>query len=139
MNSSSNGDDTPTTPNYVLDASALLALLNAEPGEERVREVLAVSVISAANYCETLIKLLDKGIPEQTAKELVDSLGLAVIALDEKLARQAAALRSLTKPLGLSLGDLCCLALAVERRAIALTTDRIWANLKSEIGIEVIR
>lgn len=39
---------------YVLDASALLALVNAEPGHERVAEVLAEAIIGAVNYCEVL-------------------------------------------------------------------------------------
>jgi len=36
---------------YVLDASALLALLNAEPGAARVKEILSESVMGAVNVC----------------------------------------------------------------------------------------
>jgi PIN domain nuclease of toxin-antitoxin system len=37
------------------------------------------------------------------------------------------------------LGDRACLALAIQRQATALTTDRAWKNLNLGIEIEVIR
>jgi PIN domain nuclease of toxin-antitoxin system len=45
----------------------------------------------------------------------------------------------ITQPFGLSLGDRACLALAIQRQATALTTDRAWKNLNLGIEIEVIR
>jgi PIN domain nuclease of toxin-antitoxin system len=39
---------------YVLDASAVLALLNRETGQDRVEAVLGDSIISAVNFCEFL-------------------------------------------------------------------------------------
>ena len=44
-----------------------------------------------------------------------------------------------TRQHGLSLGDRACLALAIQRKATALTTDRAWKNLNLGIEIEVIR
>ena len=54
---------------YVLDASALLALLNQEKGKERVEALLPDSIISAANFCEALGKLIDAGMNETDARE----------------------------------------------------------------------
>ena len=39
---------------YVLDASALLALLNQEEGHSRVEAILEQAVVSSVNACETL-------------------------------------------------------------------------------------
>ncbi len=124
---------------YVLDASAVLALLNQETGKERVEAVLADSCIGAVNYCEVLGKLIDAGLSEQDARESVELLNVEVVDFDVDLARLAAVLRSTTKKLGLSLGDRSCLALALSRRNTAVTAERIWAKLKIGVKIELIR
>ena len=51
---------------YVLDSSAVLALLNREPGQDRVEAVLADSCIGAVNYCESR-QVIDAGLPEEDA------------------------------------------------------------------------
>ncbi|MCF8053376.1 MAG: hypothetical protein K9L59_19240 [Desulfobacterales bacterium] len=42
-------------------------------------------------------------------------------------------------PLGLSLGDKTCLALALTRNIPAYTADRMWAKLDIDIEIRIIR
>lgn len=124
---------------YVLDASAVLALLNQETGKERVEAVLPDSCIGAVNYCEVLGKLIDAGMPEQDARESIELLNVEVVGFDTDLARLTAVLRSTTKKLGLSLGDRSCLALALARRNTAVTAERAWAKLKLGVKIELIR
>ncbi|MDQ3755864.1 MAG: type II toxin-antitoxin system VapC family toxin [Acidobacteriota bacterium] len=124
---------------YVLDASAVLALLNQEPGQDRVEAVLADSCIGAVNYCEVLGKLIDAGLSEEDATESVELLNLEVVPFDADTARLTAVLRPTTKKLGLSLGDRSCLALALARRNTALTAERAWAKLKLGVKIELIR
>lgn len=53
-------------------------------------------------------------------------------------ARDAGLLRPPTRPLGLSLGDRACLALARELDATALSTDRAWAELDLGITVQVL-
>ena len=43
----------------VLDASALLAMLQGEPGGEAVEELLQTAVISSVNWSEVAQKALD--------------------------------------------------------------------------------
>lgn len=124
---------------YVLDASAVLALLNQEPGMDRVEAVLADSCLGTVNYCEVLGKLIDAGMPEQEARESIGLLNVEVVGFDIDLARLAAVLRPTTKKLGLSLGDRSCLALALSRRNTAVTAERAWAKLKIGLKIELIR
>ena len=124
---------------YVLDASAVLALLNQETGMDKVEAVLADSCIGTVNYCEVLGKLIDAGMPEQDARESVELLNVEVVSFDVDLARLAAVLRPTTKKLGLSLGDRSCLALALSRRNTAVTAERVWPKLKIGVKIELIR
>jgi PIN domain nuclease of toxin-antitoxin system len=124
---------------YVLDASAVLALLNQEPGMSRVEAVLADSCMSTVNYCEVLGKLIDAGMPEQDARESVELLNVEIVGFDTDLACLAAVLRPTTKKLGLSLGDRSCLALALSRRNTAVTAERVWPKLKIGVKIELIR
>ncbi|MCX8049875.1 MAG: type II toxin-antitoxin system VapC family toxin [Methylohalobius sp.] len=124
----------------VLDASAVLALVNDESGAERVLAALASECkISAVNVAEVLTRLIDCGIPQQAAKEVLDALDLVICPFDVEQAQRASWLRGVTRPLGLSLGDRACLALGQTHSALVITADRIWSQLDLDIQIECIR
>jgi PIN domain nuclease of toxin-antitoxin system len=123
----------------VLDTSALLAVLFGEPGGARVQVVQAEAVISAVNAAEMRTKLFDAGLDDVRAAALSRTFGVPVVDFDEEQAIAAAALRPLTRPRGLSLGDRACLALAMRRRARVMTADRAWHGLEVPVEIEVIR
>lgn len=115
----------------VLDASAVLAVLNGEPGEKKVIPILAESAISAVNLTEVGTKLLEAGMDEESAQIAVSVLGIGEVTnFDEELAWETAKLRPLTKKLGLSLGDRVCLALAMKLKVPAVTADKEWAKIK---------
>ncbi len=118
----------------VLDASALLALLNGEAGSEAVAAIMSEAVISSVNLSEVVAKLADHGMGEKDLRGLIEGLGINVIAFDEAQAYAAGLMRPATRSAGLSLGDRACLALARLRRAPAYTTDRSW---KATIGVKV--
>jgi len=124
---------------YVLDASALLALLNAEPGAARVKEILSESVIGAVNVCETVGKLVSSGMSIEAARTSVSLVVPEVIPFDTELAYRAGALVAETRKLGLSLGDRACLALALARQDTAVTAEKLWPKLKLDVPVEVIR
>ena len=91
----------------VLDASALLALLNRESGSEQVANVVAEgAAISTVNLSEVVAKLGEAGMPEELVHEVLDLLGLEVIAFDIEQAYQSGLLRVLTRRAGLSFGGL---------------------------------
>lgn len=119
----------------VLDASALLALLNQEPGTEAWSAVIGGSVISAVNLYEVVAKLADAGMPEAEIRDALDPLGLEVADFDAEDAYRAGMLRPRTRGFGLSLGDRACLALARQANLPALTADQAWAELR--IGVEI--
>lgn len=125
--------------NCVLDASAVLALLNDESGAGTVQELLPVAIISSVNYAEVVTRLSLLGMPENEIHETLEILGLTIISFDESLAFQTGALALATKPYGLSLGDRACLALALKTGYSAVTSDRIWQELNIGVAVNVIR
>jgi ribonuclease VapC len=124
---------------YVLDASAVLCLLQEEKGAERVAEALPAAIIGAVNYSEVVGKLVETGIDEATVDGLIDNLQLKVIPFDRTQARVAGSLRAATRKLGLSLGDRACLALAAAEGATALTCERIWTKFEAPCKVETLR
>lgn len=123
----------------VLDASALLSMLHAEPGGEEVQRVLQTSSISSVNWSEVVQKSLERGVEVEGMRQDLEVLGLEIVPFSAAQAERAAFLRALTRHLGLSLGDRACLALAAELRLPALTTDRNWADLALDVEIRVTR
>jgi PIN domain nuclease of toxin-antitoxin system len=123
----------------VLDASALLAVLRAEPGAERVVPRLERARIGAVNLSEVVAKLIEDDVPEAEVRRAIGGLELDVHAFDAPLAYTAGILRRSTRALELSFGDRACLALAQSLGAPALTADRSWSRLDLGVAIEVIR
>ncbi len=130
-------------PTSVLDASALLAYLQDEPGVDLVAEALVQGVaMSAVNWAEVLSKLTEWGQdPDAVTAELTEQglLGKALLVypLNEALACSIAKLYPGTRSLGLSLGDRACLALALSLGLPVLTADRDWGTLS--LGCNVIQ
>ena len=124
----------------VLDASALLALLQNEPGAEIVASRLQRCVMSAVNLSEVVAKLADHGMPEADLRAALDLLDLDVREFDTEAAYAAGELRRETRHVGLSFGDRACLALAMRLDAVAVTADRAWVRLADDkLRIELIR
>jgi PIN domain nuclease of toxin-antitoxin system len=123
----------------VLDASALLALLNSERGSRIVEESLSGATISAVNLSEVVSKLSERGMPAAMVRTAIEALDLEIRSFDVDLAYSAGLLRPATRGLGLSLGDRACIALGLVLSATVLTTDRSWKKLKVGATIRVIR
>lgn len=123
----------------VLDASALLAFLFREPGGERVRPHLPQSCLSAVNLAEVLARFVRDGHDGRAVYERLTATHLELVPYTAEQAQRTAALVPTTRPLGLSLADRACLALAIERGLPALTADRAWLGLDLGVRIECIR
>jgi ribonuclease VapC len=128
-----------TITSWVLDASAVLAFLNGETGGERVEADLAQSLISAVNLSEVATRLMDRGASEALVREIVGSLGCAVIPIETELAIRAALLRPATRESGLSMGDRMCLALGLQQGLPVLTSDRAFATVDVGVEVELLR
>jgi PIN domain nuclease of toxin-antitoxin system len=122
----------------VIDTSAILAFLFKEPGADVVAPALPMGLLSAVDYAEVLCRFeRDKlGSAISIALSLPKALR-EVVPFDSKQAENAATIMMQTKQFGLSLGDRCCLALAMERKCAVLTADRIWLQLKLPAPVEI--
>jgi PIN domain nuclease of toxin-antitoxin system len=124
----------------VLDASALLALLNKERGSEQVAQAITTgAAISFVNLSEVVAKLSEAGMPKEAIYEVLALLALEQINFEAEQAYMAGMLRLATKHAGLSLGDRACLALAKRLNLPALTTDKAWESLDLDVTIQVVR
>ena len=123
----------------VLDASAVLALLNDEVGAKIVQESLRGAIISSVNFAEVVTRLALLGMPEKEIRAALDILALEITPFDEEQAFLAGILAIKTKQLGLSLGDRACLALALRTGSAVLTSDKAWQALDIGVIIKVIR
>lgn len=123
----------------VLDALAILCLVQQEPGAERIESRLADAQVSTVNVCEVLGKFADAGLSPAESWAAIADLGLQIHPFTPDDARQAAALRLSTKALGLSLGDRACIALAQRLGCEAMTTDRAWSSVAAGVVLTVVR
>jgi len=124
----------------VLDASALLAILNQEPGSEILTpEILSAAVISTVNLAEVHGKLVDRGLSAEDAWEAALSPIREAVPFTMEHARLAGDLAAQTRPHGLSLGDRACLALGVALKVPVYTADKSWKKVKVDARIHVIR
>lgn len=127
-------------PSCVLDASALLALLQGEPGAEVVKTLLEDAVVSSVNWSEVAQKSLDRGVKLDGLRGDLETLGMIVAPFTAEEAEATARLRGSTSALGLSLSDRACLSLSRRLGVPALTTDRAWLELGVETApVRVIR
>jgi len=124
----------------VLDASAVLALLNNEPGSDTLTpELLSDATCSTVNLAEVQTKLVSEGgSPEEAWEDTLSPIREAAPFTGEQ-ARVAGSLVAQTRALGLSLGDRACLALGLALRAPVYTADKSWKKLKLGVTIHVIR
>jgi PIN domain nuclease of toxin-antitoxin system len=124
----------------VLDASALLAVLNREPGAEKLTpRLLSAATSSTVNLAEVQSKLVSRGIkPDEAWEATISPIREAAVFTGDQ-AKIAGSLTAQTSGLGLSLGDRACLALGIALKAPVYTADRSWKDLKLGVRIHLIR
>lgn len=122
-----------------LDASALLAYLQDEPGSDAVEAVLADSAMSSVNWAEVVQKSTAAGVAVNSMLNELAALGLSVLPFTPDDAEMTGRLWTQTKKHGLSLGDRACLSMGLKLNIPILTTDRIWTKLSLPLEIRVVR
>jgi ribonuclease VapC len=122
---------------YILDSTALIALVGSESGSQRIADLLENSAVSAVNLAETANKLLEKGFSQAEVRESLAKLKLKVEDWSEAMVYRSAEFTQFNKSHGLSLGDRACLSLAKHLHATAVTSDRTWSR-KPSLGVPII-
>lgn len=124
----------------VLDASALLALLNGESGADKLTpELLSKATASTVNLAEVQGKHVSRGLAPSDAWEATLSPILEATAFTAEHVQAAGNLIAETRALGLSIGDRACIALGIALKAPVYTADKSWKKLKLGVPIHVIR
>jgi PIN domain nuclease of toxin-antitoxin system len=132
----------------VLDASALIALLQNEPAADQVEALLrrrpppAISAVNLAEALDQLVRVFGRDPME--VNDAIDRLLIAGLEVEPfwlPNARRAAAVRARyyhrTRS-ALSLADCAAIATAVALRAEIATTDRPLARAARDFGVKVV-
>lgn len=126
--------------NTILDASAVLAYLQDEPGSAVVRTALDDgALMSTVNWAEVTQKARTAGVEIAGLANDMVALGLGLEPFTADQAEIAGNLWARTKGLGLSLADRSCLALGLDKGLTVYTADRVWTELDLEIPVTLIR
>ena len=112
-------------------------MLLGKPGAAVVRAGLADAAMSIVNLAEVVGHYARRGAARERIAGVLGPLPVAYVAPDAALAYDAGLLIVVTGPVGLSLGDRTCLALARRLGVPALTAERRWADVAGAAGVEV--
>jgi len=123
---------------FVLDASALLAMLRDEASGDRVADAIGDARMSVVNFSEVVSHFVHNGMPPEDVDAMLKPLPVTLVPATAELSRIAGHLRASTAQAGLSLGDRFCLALARSEKLPAWTSDRQWTAIADQIGVEVV-
>jgi ribonuclease VapC len=128
---------TAPTSGVVLDASAVLALLQEEHGADEVEGLLDGASMSCVNLSEVIQKAGQHGVETEGIEYDLEALGIEFRDFDVALTRPTAELWFTGE--GLSLGDRACLALAKVTGATAITADSRWVIDGLGVDVRLIR
>ena len=124
---------------FVLDASALVALIRKETGWAEVERSIANSLMSAVNFSETIYILRRREMPLEAIRAALTPLVSTPAIFDAELAYITASVVESTRGQGISFADCACLALAQLTEATAVTAERRWDQVALDIKIKRIR
>lgn len=126
---------------YVLDASALTAYFEKEPGYEKVQELLTKAAsskqslfLSAVNWGE-IFYVTFRNHGSESAEEIsrvIESFPIVVVPVDTALAKQAAHYKATRK---MSYADCFAAALSKTKKATLITKDKDFRSIEREIAI----
>ncbi len=121
----------------LLDASAVLALLQDEAGSAVVGAALATAALSAINAVEVLARL-GAAMADADAQAAFSALELPLLPFTAAEIGRAEGLVRRHRGV-LSLADCACIATAQRLAIPVLTADRVWATLPLGVEVRLIR
>jgi len=130
------------SPMKVLDAYALMAYLEGEPGAETIRNLLLQSLRGEMHLVVTTINLGEVyyNIARTNSLEIADrlvgkliDLPIEIASVDGELALQAARLKAETP---IAFADCFAAALAQLRECTVVTGDKEFQRLESKVRVE---
>lgn len=126
----------------VLDASAVLAYLLAEPGGFLVQQNLSHSVITTVNLIE-VYRRLRRGLSQSQVEAIGAAFETKLSAVEaitlHDVAEASRIYACFQQSHGISLGNAVCLAAGIRLKCEVWTADTVWANLPNAGLVKVIR
>lgn len=113
----------------IVDASALMAMLQNEPGSDRVEAVIHECSISTVNWSEVVQKLMKYDSLAANIRPDLEEVGLKIVPFCAEQAEGCAALWEPCRNVGISLADRVCLQLGFMTGETILTADTGWDRL----------
>lgn len=123
----------------IVDSSALLAIVYNETGMDTAKEHFDNSYMSVINAAECLIVLTRNGMPEDIAKNLLESIISKFIPCEYHDADLITKIKNSNPKLGLSLADCTCISLGNKLGLQIITADKEWQQVASKSEIICIR
>ena len=121
---------------YVVDASAVIAILFREDGFEGALPYLRSGVLSDVNRAEVYQRYVRNGEDPDGLDGVLRKLGLS---FDRPRPEDAEVAGRLGTIRNLALADRYCIATAARLGVPAVTADRPWADLDLPVAVELIR
>ncbi|QGP81424.1 type II toxin-antitoxin system VapC family toxin [Sphingobium sp. CAP-1] len=125
-------------PAYILDASAVLALMLSGPGAGQVEAVFGDACVSSVTLSEVIAQLQARGVPDEMIDASLADLDMDIVPFDGRQADVAGKLRNMTYAYGLGADDRACLALAWLTKATAVSANPKWRSLRSDIKLMLV-
>ena len=125
----------------MLDASAVLAWLFRERGEQLVDRMLEHGALSTVNLAEVLYRSDEAGMEIEGLEQDLKALGLRVVSFTDGDARLVPEIRRAARRerQRLSLADCCCLATGVRLNLPVVGGDQAWESLQLGVDVHPIR
>lgn len=123
---------------YVIDASALIVMLEEAPGASDVVAALPGARVSVLSLVEVAIHFQQLGMPVDEIDVMLRRLPVQRVGIDQDLAWGIVILGVADVAGGSSLGSLVALALAVEAKLPLIAADSVLIELADRARVESI-
>jgi ribonuclease VapC len=124
---------------YVLDQSAIVAVLRREKGYEKVMPRLYGGLVSSITIADLMTQAALHGAEVKSAFQALKLLHLEVVSFSELHALLVAELSCLPGSAKLGHSELAVLSLAMDRRATVLTSNELLSKAKLPVKINLFR
>ncbi|MDP3880197.1 MAG: type II toxin-antitoxin system VapC family toxin [Dehalococcoidales bacterium] len=133
----------PQSGEYVLDSYALLAYLEAEPGSDRIRELLEAAKDRKCHLCMCVVNMgevmyiveRERGLPKaQETLGRIDELPIEIVNVDRPLTLAAAHLKT---DYPIAYADCFAAALSQLKDATLVTGDPEFNKIKPDFNVRI--
>ena len=124
---------------FVLDASAVTAVLRCEHGHESVIPHLPGSLISSVNLAEVFCTARSFGSLPEMDERAIQMLQIKIVPFDAEQAKMVANIHIQTIGSSIGIADFACMALALLHKLPILTGNQELQNCDVGVDVQLFR